>query len=103
MSGILTLPQKEFELGGTKYLITALGASDGLDVISKLSSSEVDGKFIKAVILRSVSVDGLKRDDKWFDVHFSRKYKLVQDLYEEILEFNLGDDPKEEGDTSGQL
>ena len=30
----------------------------------------MDGKFIKAVILRSVSVDGLKRDDKWFDVHF---------------------------------
>lgn len=101
MSGIQTLPQKEIEVGGVNYLITALGASDGLEVISKLTSGDVDGKFIKAVILRSVSVDGLRKDDKWFDVHFARKYVEVQKLYEEIIAYNLGEDPKDTGDTLG--
>lgn len=100
MSGILTLPQKELEVGGSKYLVTALGASEGLDLLAKLGTGDVDGKFIKELILKSVAVDGRRQDGKWFDIHFARKYKEVQELYESIIDFNLGDDPKDEGDTS---
>lgn len=101
MTGIVTLPQKEVEIKGVKYLITALGATEGLEVITKLSSGDVDGKFIKAIILRSVTTEGIKRDEKWFDTHFARKYTAVQELYEAIIDFNLGEDPKDEGDMLG--
>lgn len=95
---IQTLPQKEVEVGGHKYLITALGASEGLKVISKLSEGDVNSEFIRNLIINSVAYENMKRDVKWFDNHFARRYKDIQELYEEVIAFNLGDDPKDSGD-----
>lgn len=102
MSGILVLPQEEFEVGGHKYLITALGASEGLDLMAKLGSGDTDSKFIQGLVLRSISVDGKKQDAKWFNVHFARRYKDLNTLYEKIITFNLGEEEDEDGNPKGE-
>lgn len=81
------LEQKEVEVKGEKYLITAMGATEGLAHI-KLIGKE-DDKIIKDTILRHVSHQGIPFSEDKFNKHFSRKFTQVYDLYNEIVNFNF--------------
>lgn len=96
--------QHEYIDGDNRYLITAFGATYGLEVMNKLSEfankmENPSAGFIKGVILHSVTHNNMSVDEKWFDKHFSRKYKEVQELFAEIIKFNFGED---EGDLPNE-
>jgi hypothetical protein len=88
--------QHEYIDGDNRYLITAFGATYGLEVMNKLgdfsrSETSPSAGFIKGVILHSVTHNSKVVDEKWFDSHFSRKYVEVQRLFSEIIKFNFGE------------
>ena len=93
------LEQKEVVINGKLFVIEAMGATEGLEFLTKIVEG-ADAKLIRDTILKTVIYEGSKRDVKWFDRFFSRKYRDVQTLFDEIVEFNLGENPKDEGDTS---
>lgn len=104
----IALEQTEKEIGGNRYLITALDALTGLDVMNNISESESKGEplepgFIKRVIMKSVTINNKQMTGDVFDKIFSRKYKELSELFGEIVKFNFGegeDSPNAESDTS---
>lgn len=95
------------KFGDTSYLIRALPAEYGLEVLRTLSEVEnPTPKFMKEVIFKSVTVNNMQPTDEWFNKHFSRNYKELHDLFATIVEFNFGsgeeDSPNAEGGTSGE-
>ena len=86
------LEQKEVEVGGEKYLITALGALKGLEYAPKLV--DADNKLIIQIITECVSHDNMPLSGEKFDKHFSRRYTAIYELFNEIVEFNWGLDVK---------
>lgn len=81
------LEQKEVVIGGEKYLITAMGASEGLEYIPKIGKETPS--MVKEAIIKYVSHQGVKFDVSRFDKHFSKKYSEIYDLYNEIINFNF--------------
>ena len=99
--------QKQMTIGTDNYIITAFDATYGLDVLAQvqklgMSGESPSGKFLKDVILKSVTVNNFQLDDKTFDKHFSKKYTQMFQLFEAIISFNFGDenDPNGDSDTS---
>lgn len=98
---IIGKEQLEKQIGETKYLINALPAMIGLSARRTITEGGIqDPVFIQRLILDSVTVDGMKKDDNWFNSHFSRNYQELDELIKEVLTFNF---PELEGklvDTS---
>lgn len=90
MSEIIVKDQIEKTVGDTTYMITAFPTFVGLSVRRNLSEGNgQDPLFIRRLVLDAISVNGLKKDDAWFDNHFSRRYLELDELIKEILEFNF--------------
>jgi hypothetical protein len=101
---IIALEQKQVKVAGVNYLITALPAEYGLEVMNELYSSdkEVHESFrIKEIILKSVTMGGVKFTSDAYDKHFSRKYKEIFELYNEIMSFNYGTTIEEDDEGNG--
>lgn len=96
---ISILEQKEVEVGGCNYLITAMGASEGLEFIPKIGKE--NSELIKSTIMKFVSFEGMAFDNNRFDKHFSKKYKEIYDLYNEIVTFNFEGVMESPNDQSG--
>lgn len=104
------LEQTTKVLGENSYLITALDTTYGLNVLSQLTTFQINGQsptadFIKQVVLKSVTVNNMQATEAWFNKYFSRKYTELYELFAEIQKFNFGSDeeedsPNEQGDTS---
>lgn len=94
------------EIGGNRYLIRALPAEYGLEVMNTLQM--LDGNptaaFMKELVMRSVTVNNMQPSDEWFNKNFSRNYKELYEVFKAIVEFNFGDmeddSPNEEGAIS---
>lgn len=103
------LEQTTVTVGKNNYLITALDATYGLNALNQLMSLEVSGVktppvgFVKELVLRSVKVNNMQPDEKWFNKYFSRNYKELYELFSEITKFNFdfGDDEESPNDESG--
>ena len=105
--------QTTFESKDNRFVINAFDAFYGLQVLTKLQDTVFAGfsappELVKDVIIRSCTVNGSMITDKNFDMVFAKKYKVMMDLFSEIIKFNFsdlmeGDDsPNAEGDTSEQ-
>jgi hypothetical protein len=97
------LENKEVTLGENYYVITAMGATDGMVFLDKMINGM--GKLpiaeMKTVIIKYVKLGGKPFTDKLYDTHFSRKYDELNKLFEEIMSFNFGDaNPNDGSDTS---
>src|SRR5690554_3205382 len=94
---------KEVVVNNTKYLITSLDATYGLDVMMRLTDIR-SASLVKEVILRSVTVNNIQPTEDWFSRHYSRNYQEAMELFQEIIKFNIGaedeEDPNTEGGTS---
>ena len=90
---IQTLEQKTVEVGGKSYLIHAFPAKFGLSVMEEMANS--DGFSVERmveIIIRSVDYAGQKFNETSFNFHFSRRYKDIGMLFNEVLVFNFGED-----------
>lgn len=91
----LALPQTTVELNGEEYMIEALPATYALEFMEKyqiaIESGKPDLKIMKEVICRSVYKDNKLIDTKRFDIVFARKFRLISELYQEVLKFNFED------------
>ena len=96
------LESKEVTVGDQYYVMTAMGAMDGLDFMTKMPS---DGGFppaedIRRVLVKYVKMGGKSFTNQSFDIHFSRKYHEIFQLFQEFFEFNFGVEvPNEMSDT----
>lgn len=103
------LEQTTVTVGENNYLITALDATYGLSALNQLMTWEIEGVrnppvgFIKDLVLKSVKVNNMQPDEKWFNKYFSRNYKELYALFAEITKFNFDfggeEDPNGESDT----
>lgn len=106
------LEQKTVEVGDKEYLIQAFPAKYGLTVMEEMMSG--DGNFSTTrmvdIICRSVTYRNKLFTEQTFGVHFSRKYKEIVELFNEVLVFNFGEESdipldsesSERSDTSGE-
>lgn len=98
---IQVLEQKEVEIGGVNYRITAFPAMYGMEVAEQMMGDGFDIKKMKDIILKSATYENKAFNDKTFDYHFSRKYNQLNELFAQIMAFNFGElDPNELSDTS---
>jgi len=104
---IIAREQHTITIDKTNYIITAFDATYGLRVMAQVQKMLDSGEtpqpeFVKEVIMKSVTVNNMQLDEKGFNGHFSKKYKAMFELFNEILKFNFGDDedPNGESDTS---
>ena len=106
---MISKDQLEYTVGESRYLITALGATDGIEVMNRIgefakNNTSPSSAFVKQVVLKSVTYNNKAVDEKWFDTHFSRNYKELNELFEKIVAFNFGEEedgfPNEQNDTS---
>lgn len=81
------------EIGKNRYLIRALPAEYGLNVMNTLQTFEgsPSASFMKELVMRSVTVNNMQPNDEWFNKNFSRNYKELYELFKAIVEFNFGD------------
>lgn len=97
------LENKETTIGDNYYVMTAMGAMDGLDFMNKLFVSGTGtppAKDIRDVIVKYVKLGGKAFDNKSFDVHFSKKYDELYELFQQFCEFNFGEaSPNQPSDT----
>ena len=99
------LPEQEtFEIEGKKFTVTAYPTMFGLSIQERIMDG-LTPELMKDIIVKSTSVDSVAIDDKKFDQVFSRKYKMLIEVVQKILEFNFGkeeaeDSPNEQSDTS---
>ena len=89
---------KNVEINGTKYLITALEADYGLEVMMRLTDIP-SASLLRDVILRSVTVNNIQPTEDWFKRHYARNYSEAMELFQKITEFNFGEDSSEGGDS----
>lgn len=84
----------EKTVGKNRYIIKALPAEYGLDVMGKLQTfgSNPPAGFMKDLVLRSVTVNNIQPTEEWFNKNFSRNYKELGELFQEICLFNFGED-----------
>lgn len=81
------------EIGKNRYLIKALPAEYGLNVMNTLQALEGNpsAEFMKQLVLRSVTVNNMQPNDEWFNKNFSRNYKELYELFKAIVDFNFGE------------
>lgn len=95
---IQTLEFKEVTIGDNYYIITAMGAEDGMAFLDEyMDMGKVSPKKQKEIIVKYVKANNKVFTDKSYDIHFSRKYKELGELFLEVFNFNFeGDSPLEE-------
>lgn len=105
------LEQKEVTINGTYYVITAMGATDGMVFMDKLMNGggKVPAEDMRSVVVKTVKIGGKAFTEKTYDTHFARNYDELSQLFEEVMSFNFeganpnaGGDTSEEGDTSAE-
>lgn len=97
------LESKEVTVGGQYYVVTAMEAIDGMEFFDELVRNKgmATPRKIKEVIVKYVRVGGKKFTDKSFDTHFSRKYNDLGELFEQVMEFNFGEElPNDSSDLT---
>lgn len=91
----VVLQQEDVEVDGVSYMLTAWPASYALAFIEKNEESLSEGKanyqLMKDVVCSCVTKDNKQITSKSFDIIFSRKTKHLIALYQEVLNYNLGD------------
>lgn len=96
--------EKTVTLGKNNYLLRALPADYGLEVLNRLQATDStpSAAFVKELVYKSVTVNNMQPTDEWFNKNFSRNYKELYDLFQSIVEFNFGDmtDPNGGSGTS---
>ena len=89
---IQTLEQKEVQVGDDVYLLEAFPAKFGLTIMEEMLKGEnFSTSRMVDILLRSVSYQGRLFTEQTFNKHFSRKYKEVAELFNEVLVFNFGE------------
>lgn len=93
---MLTKDQIDFQYNDNRYIINAMDASYGIEVMNKFQEFVSEEKnpsaaFMKGVVLRSVTFNNKAVDEKWFDKHFSRNYAELNAVFIKIMEFNFGE------------
>lgn len=89
------LEQTTITIDNIDYLVSAMPSSRGLKFMEQYQEELDSGKdnmaMRKDVICMSVSKDNQIITDKRFDVIFSRKYKHLSKLYNEVIKWNFPD------------
>lgn len=89
------LEQTTITVDGVDYLVSAMPSTRGLQFMEQYQEEMDSGKdnlaMRKQVICNSVSKDNQIITDKRFDVIFSRKYKHLSKLYNEVIKWNFPD------------
>lgn len=89
------LEQTTITIDNIDYLVSAMPSSRGLKFMEQYQEELDSGKdnmaMRKDVICMSVSKDNQMITDKRFDVIFSRKYKHLSKLYNEVIKWNFPD------------
>lgn len=102
---IQALETKEVTIDDNLYIITAMSATDGMEFFSQaqglLSSGMIPARQMKELIIKYVKIGSKKFDEKSYDIHFSRKYDRLNELFASVMEFNFGEmDPNAGEDDS---
>jgi len=87
--------QTEVEVDGDVYILTALPALKGMEVLSEVTPYILENNlpppaFIRDVIMRSTHYKNRPFTEALFDTHFSKRYEAINMLFAKILEFNFG-------------
>lgn len=89
------LEQTTITIDNIDYLVSAMPSSRGLKFMEQYQEELDSGKdnmaMRKDVICMSVSKDNQMITDKRFDIVFSRKYKHLSKLYNEVIKWNFPD------------
>src|SRR5690606_26994406 len=90
--------EKTVVFGDNTYLIKALPALYGLNVLNrlKLMGDTPDSAFIKELLFKSVTCNNMQPTEDWFNRNFSRNYDELFQIFEAIIDFNFGDGDEEE-------
>ena len=89
------LEQTTITVDGVDYLVSAMPSTRGLQFMEQYQEEMDSGKdnlaLRKQVICNSVSKDNQIITEKRFDIVFSRKYKHLSKLYNEVIKWNFPD------------
>lgn len=89
------LEQTTITVDNVDYLVSAMPTTRGLQFMEQYQEEMDSGKdnlaMRKQVICNFVSKDNQMITDKRFDVVFSRKYKHLSKLYNEVIKYNFPD------------
>lgn len=89
------LEQTTITVDDIDYLVSAMPTTRGLQFMEQYQEEMDSGKdnlaMRKQVICNFVSKDNQMITDKRFDVVFSRKYKHLSKLYNEVIKYNFPD------------
>lgn len=89
------LEQTTITVDGVDYLVSAMPSTRGLQFMEQYQEEMDSGKdnlaMRKQVICNSVSKDNQIITEKRFDIVFSRKYKHLSKLYNEVIKWNFPD------------
>lgn len=89
------LEQTTITIDNIDYLVSAMPSSRGLKFMEQYQEELDSGKdnmaMRKDVICMSVSKDNQIITEKRFDIVFSRKYKHLSKLYNEVIKWNFPD------------
>lgn len=92
---IEVLEQTTITVDDVDYLVSAMPTTRGLQFMEQYQEEMDSGKdnlaMRKQVICNFVSKDNQMITDKRFDVVFSRKYKHLSKLYNEVIKYNFPD------------
>lgn len=92
---IEVLEQTTITVDNVDYLVSAMPTTRGLQFMEQYQEEMDSGKdnlaMRKQVICNFVSKDNQMITDKRFDVVFSRKYKHLSKLYNEVIKYNFPD------------
>lgn len=93
------LPQESVSIEGVTYLITAMPATEGLQMLETMQEGKADLATMKKVICAYVSKDNMQITNQTFDVIFARKFEHLGLLYKAVLVYNFGDELFQEPDS----
>lgn len=89
------LEQTTITVDDIDYVVSAMPTTRGLQFMEQYQEEMDSGKdnlaMRKQVICNFVSKDNQMITDKRFDVVFSRKYKHLSKLYNEVIKYNFPD------------
>lgn len=97
----MALETKELLLDGYKnskgemeerlYILTQLPATKGLEVQLKLDSGVFSADLVREVVSMSTALGSVKLEGKRYEEHFAGRYAHLMKLFNEILDFNFGE------------
>ena len=89
------LEQTTIVVDGIEYLVTAMGAEQSLEFFAdhqqEIVTGKINVKMRKQLICSCVAVDNRAITPQRFDIIFSRKFKHLRELYNEVSNWNFPD------------